>query len=258
MEKYRVMLVDDHALFVNSLRMVLESRTDDIDVVGVAKDGSEAVEMARRTKPDVILMDVRMPVMDGVQATSRIHEENSETKIVMLTTYEDDEYVRSAIEHGAVGYLLKNMRPGELIASIRVAKSGTIQICPEVAENIILRESTRRIIDEHNYEKVPKHVAALVAKLTPREHEVLLLLTKAYENRQIARTLGISEQTAKNHIHMVYDKLFVSNRLELIRLLAGADREDGDTPADGGPTEDGAPTVAAASSRPRPGRPLVD
>lgn len=223
MEKYRVMLVDDHDLFVNSLRMVLESRTDDIEVVGVARNGMEAVEMARSADPEVILMDVRMPLMNGVEATAIIHGRRPDIRIVMLTTYNDDDYVRSAMERGAVGYLLKNMRPGELIASIRVAKSGTIQICPEVAESVILRESTRAIISRKNDHQFSDDVAPLIAKLTPREHEVLLLLTKAYENRQIAQTLGISEQTAKNHIHMVYDKLFVSNRLELIRLVGGAD-----------------------------------
>jgi DNA-binding NarL/FixJ family response regulator len=220
MSRIRVLLVDDQKLFVHSLRIVLESRTDDVEVVGVAYDGREAVEAVERTRPEVVLMDVRMPVMDGVEAARAVHERHPEVRVVMLTTYDDDHYVRDAMRHGAVGYLLKSIPPAELVASVRVARTGTIQISPEVAAKV-LKESAQSLVQEEDRRLLPEDARELYASLTMREREVLALLTKAYDNRQIAEALSIADQTVKNHIHAIYDKLYVSSRMQLIQLMKG-------------------------------------
>jgi len=221
MSKIRVLLVDDQKLFVDSLRIVLESRADDMEIVGVADDGQKAIEIAEALNPDVVLMDVRMPVLDGVEATRRLMESRPNLKIVMLTTYEDDEYVRDAMKYGAVGYLLKSIPPSELAASIRVAATGTIQISPEVAGKA-LRESARALLDKTTPLDLPEGIRKLYETLTSREREVLKLLTKAYDNHQIADVLHIADQTVKNHVCAIYDKLYVSSRIQLIRLMSSS------------------------------------
>ena len=220
MAKIRVLLVDDQKLFVDSLRIVLESRTDDIEVIGVAVNGEQAIALSEETHPDVVLMDVRMPVMDGVEATKRLLASRPGTKIVMLTTYDDDEYVRDALKYGAAGYLLKSIPPSELAASIRVAASGTIQISPEVAGKL-LRDGAEHLLSAEGTTDLSEDVTRLYATLTVRELEVLSLLTKAYDNHQIAEALFIADQTVKNHVHAIYEKLQVSNRMQLIRLIGG-------------------------------------
>ncbi len=223
MQRIRVLLVDDQKLFVNSLKIVLQSRTDDVEVVGVAFDGAQALAMAAETRPHVVLMDVRMPVMDGVQAVRAMRERFPEVRVVMLTTYDEDQYVRDALKYGAAGYLLKSIPPAELIASIRVARSGTIQISPEVARKA-LKESAQQLVEGVTESRPPEGVRGLYEALTGREREVLALLTKAYDNAQIAEALQIAPQTVKNHIHAIYDKLRVANRLQLIQVMSGLDR----------------------------------
>ena len=223
MQRIRVLLVDDQKLFVNSLKIVLQSRTDDVEVVGVAFDGAQALAMAAETRPHVVLMDVRMPVMDGVQAVRAMRERFPDVRVVMLTTYDEDQYVRDALKYGAAGYLLKSIPPAELIASIRVARSGTIQISPEVARKA-LKESAQQLVEGVSGSRPPEGVRGLYEALTGREREVLALLTKAYDNAQIAEALQIAPQTVKNHIHAIYDKLRVANRLQLIQVMSGLER----------------------------------
>jgi len=219
MAKIRVLLADDQELFANSLRIVLESRTDDMDVVGVARNGREAADLVDTAGPDVILMDVRMPEMDGVEATRVIHEKHPNAKIVMLTTYDDDAYVNDALRFGAVGYLLKSIPPSELIASVRAASAGhAVQISPSIAAKL-LKESARSLLEAQEQKTFSEEVRELYDTLTRRERQVLALLSKAYDNRQIAETLDIADQTVKNHVHSIYEKLYVSNRMELIRMM---------------------------------------
>jgi DNA-binding NarL/FixJ family response regulator len=135
----RIALADDQMLFVDSLKTVLEYSTDDIEICGVAMDGQEAVDLVASEHPEVILMDVRMPEMDGVEATRIIRKEHPKTHVVMLTTFDDDEYVFSALSYGALGYLLKNIPSDELVASLRAIRSGTMQISPRVAKKLIER-----------------------------------------------------------------------------------------------------------------------
>ncbi len=215
-DRLRVLLVDDQVLFVESLKCVLEEKARDIDVVGVAHDGTEAIELAITLQPEVVLMDVRMPRMDGVQATREIHRLYPRMKIVMLTTFEDDDYFRVALEFGAIGYLLKNIPPQELIQSIRAIRTSVAQVSPEMMKRLVHREG------------VPTTgPLAVLESLTPREKEILELLLDALENRDIAQKLGISEQTVKNHVHNLYDKLDVSSRIQLIKVMGRLTTEHG-------------------------------
>lgn len=203
-DKLKVLLVDDQILFVESLRCVLEDRTHDMDIVGVAHDGNEAVLAAMKLRPDIILMDVRMPGMDGVQATREIHRLYPDIKILMLTTFQDDEYVKVALQFGALGYLLKNIQPDELIRSIRTVRRSVAQLSPEIMAKLV-----------GGGDQVP----AFLEALTPREKEILELCLRALGNQAIAAALGVSEQTVKNHIHNLYSKLGVTSRLELLQRL---------------------------------------
>jgi len=213
-KRFRLLLADDQILFVESLKSVLEERAQDFDVVGIAHDGEEAVALAGKLSPDVILMDVRMPRMDGVEATKKIHELYPRMQIVMLTTFDDDDYVEVALKQGAIGYLLKNIPPNELIRTLRSVRSGVSQISPEILERLLARREQ---------EKAPKPI--LAETLTRREREILDLITEAYENHQIAAHLGISEQTVKNYVHCLYEKLGVSNRIQLMKVV---DRSSGE------------------------------
>lgn len=208
-----VLLVDDQKLFVESLSYVLESRAPDIEIVGIARDGNEALEALKRREPDIILMDVRMPGMDGVQATRVVHELYPRIKIVMLSTFEDQDYVRRAMAYGAIGYLIKNVAPEEVIKSIRAVKRGVLQISPAVAR--ALSQNTPPPMEEG---------LILLEPLTRREKEVLRLILKAYENTEIAKFLQVSEQTARNYVHSLYSKLGVSNRVQLLKLVQGGSR----------------------------------
>ncbi len=209
--RVRLLLADDQVLFVESLKCVLEERAQDFEVVGIARDGEEAVSLAASLAPDVILMDVRMPRMDGVVATRKIHEVAPRTQIVMLTTFDDDDYVEVALKHGAIGYLLKNIPPDELIRALRSVRSGITQISPEIVEKLIVRR-----------DQAKSGVGARPQKgepLTRREREILDLVVAAYENHQIAERLGISEQTVKNYVHCIYEKLGVANRIQLMKSV---------------------------------------
>ncbi len=207
----RILLVDDQKIFVEGLKFVLEARASDIEVVGMGFDGCEAVRLARSLKPEIILMDVRMPRMSGVDAAREIAAEFPEIKIVMFTTFDDDEYVRSAMNHGAIGYLLKNRPPVELINSLRAVKSGIIQIDPTVAVKLLRS-------DAHGSAETAQIVQA-IRTLTGREREVLHLIAQALDNRQIAEHLNVAEQTARNYVSTVYAKLGTTHRMEIMKIL---------------------------------------
>ena len=138
-DKTHILIVDDQALFADSLKSVLGFRASDFHVVGVAEDGEAAIEMTRRERPDIVLMDIRMPGLDGVQATKIIHAEFPEIKIIVLTSFDDDEYVFEALNHGAMGYILKDIPVNELISSLRAVREGTILMSPAVAKKVVGR-----------------------------------------------------------------------------------------------------------------------
>ena len=223
-EKIRLMLVDDQILFVESLKTVIEVRTEDIDVVGVAHSGEEALALIAETRPDIVLLDVRMPGMDGVQAARIIGQRHPTVRVMMLTTFDDDEYVHEALAHGAVGYMLKNLPPNDLISSVRAVMAGTIQVSPAVMEKL-LREERSTAVDEP---------APELRLLSRREREILYLLSFGNDNLAIARRLFLAEQTVKNHISHIYaklnvhdrfDALLIAQRLQLDRICAYLDVE---------------------------------
>jgi len=211
-KQIKVLIADDQLLFAEGLKTILESRASDIEVVGIARNGREVVEIVSIDQPDMILMDVRMPEMDGVEATKEIHSRFPELKIVMLTTFDDDEYVKFSLANGAIGYLLKNRPPAELIASIRAAiRGGILQIDPAVSKSLI-RDGNIEQLDNDEFFRY-------LNTLTKREKEVLRLLVQACDNQQIAGKLNLAEQTVRNYISIIYAKLGIENRIEIMKYM---------------------------------------
>lgn len=210
-ERIRVLIADDQKLFADGLRVVIESRAPQFEVVGIAANGKEAVSMTRDVHPDVILMDVRMPEMDGVVATKLIHEKYPDIKILILTTFDDDEYVTYSLRNGAIGYLLKNRPAEELMDSLRALAKGIYQIDPAVSAKFFSGETTHRVeADEFNRR---------LHSLTGREQEILALMIKAKRIVNIADDLNIAEQTVRNHISNIYSKLDIHDRLEIVNYI---------------------------------------
>lgn len=201
----RVVIVDDQTLVRVGFRMILDAR-DDVDVVGEAGDGDAAVRLVRATRPDVVLMDVRMPTMDGIEATRRIVESGSEARIVMLTTYDIDEYVFAALRAGASGFMLKDVRPAELVEGVRVVARGDALLAASV---------TRRLLD-HFARALPATAGPIpaLALLTGREVDVLRLVAAALTNAEIAERLHVGEPTVKTHVSAVLRKLGLRDRVQ--------------------------------------------
>jgi len=221
----RLLLVDDQNLFAESLKNILEMRTKDLRVVGMAYDGEQAVGLVDQLAPDIVLMDVRMPRRDGVEAARIIRERHPEVKVMMLTTFDDDEYVVEAISHGAVGYLLKTTRPAELITAIRAIKGGMVQISPEVARKLVgsAGHAGRPPSGESGTPARGNQEAQdWVRFLSHREKEILKELLEGFNNRQIAERLFVTEQTVKNHLYTIYSKMSVSNRAQAIKKVVEA------------------------------------
>lgn len=203
MEPIGILIADDHTVVRDGLTAMLE-RQRDFTVVGEASNGLEAVESARSIKPDVILMDLRMPELDGVEAMRRIRSENSEVKFIVLTTFDTDEYIFDAIEAGAKGYLMKDASREELFEAVRAVHRGESLIEPGVATKVLDRfaELSRR--------------AAPVDLLSQRELDVLRLLARGAANKAIAEGLSISESTVKTHVANIFQKLDVSGRTDAV------------------------------------------
>jgi len=201
----RVLVADDQALVRSGFRLILEAR-EDIEVVGEAENGAEAIELALRLDPDVILMDVRMPGMDGVEATRRLTQAGSRARVVILTTFDLDEYVHDAIRAGASGFLLKDVQPAQLVEAVRVVAAGEALLAPTVTRRL-LDWFARALPDE----KPPPSLEAL----TTRELEILRLVAARLDNQEIAARLSISVGTVKIHLHHVFDKLQLRGRHDL-------------------------------------------
>ena len=206
----RVLLCDDQALVRSGFRMVLEAR-EDMEVVGEAEDGARALELAARCRPDVILMDVRMPHMDGVEATRRLARAGTSARIVMLTTFDSDEYVYAALRAGASGFLLKDVQPGQLVDAIRVVARGEALLAPTV---------TRRLLDRfaHTLPDRNRTAPPALAELTERELEVLTLLASGLSNAELAERLFVSETTVKTHVSSILRKLDLRDRVQAVVL----------------------------------------
>ena len=203
-----VLIVDDQALVRVGLRKILES-DGETTVVGEAGDGEDAVAAARRLQPDVVLMDIRMPVLDGIEATRRIIRARPETRVLILTTFGLDGYVYDALHAGASGFMLKDAPPEEIVAAVRIVASGDALLAPTV---------TRAVIDEFA-RRQPVAAPVLppaVADLTPREREVLDLLARGLSNPEICQKLVISEATAKTHVARILQKLGLRDRVQAV------------------------------------------
>jgi len=207
----RVLLVDDQSLLRLGFRMVLEVQPD-IEVVGEAGDGAQAVSMTRRLRPDVVLMDVRMPVLDGIQATRQIVASGSPARILVLTTFNLDEYVFAALRAGASGFLLKDVPPADLLTGIRAVAAGDAVVAPSV---------TRRLLDafadqlpDPSTGRLPTHER--LHQLTDREQQVLVEVARGCSNSEIAQRLTVSEATVKTHVGRLLTKLGLRDRVQIV------------------------------------------
>jgi DNA-binding NarL/FixJ family response regulator len=204
----RVLIADDQALIRGGFRMILDAQ-DDIEVVGEAIDGRDAVAQAGRLRPDVIVMDVRMPGMDGIEATRRLTAADPPARVLILTTFDLDEYVYEALRAGASGFLLKDRPPEELVTAVRLLAAGDAVLAPSV---------TRRLIQE--FSRLPERPASPpeLGALTDREREVLVCLGRGLSNVEIARHLFVAETTVKTHVGRVLQKLGLRDRAQAIVL----------------------------------------
>ena len=205
----RVLICDDQALVRAGFRAILGSRPE-IEVVGEAENGAEAVALAERRRPDVILMDIRMPVLDGVEATRRLVAEGSPARILVLTTFDLDEYVHAAIRAGASGFLLKDVTPAKLVEAIRIVAGGDALLAPSVTRRLLERFAATLPAGDQSSE--------VLGQLTARETEVLRLLAGGLSNAEIASELVVSEATVKTHISSLLRKLGLRDRVQAVIL----------------------------------------
>ena len=203
----RVVVADDQALVRTGFRMILTA--DGIDVVGEAATGAEAIDAVRRTRPDVVLMDIRMPVLDGLEATRRILAADADgPRILMLTTFDVDEYVYAALAAGASGFLLKDVAPEQLTAAVRLVRSGDALLAPSI---------TRRLVER--FARGGQETSAVhrdLASLTPREREVLQQLARGLSNAELAAAFQLSEATVKTHVARIRAKLQLRDRVQAV------------------------------------------
>ncbi|MGM3307748.1 response regulator [Anabaena sp. WFMT] len=202
----RVLLVDDQGLIRQGLRALLELETD-LEIVGEAENGEIAINLVTQLQPDVVLMDIRMPIMDGVAATKEIQKQFPCTKILVLTTFDDDEYVKAALQNGAMGYLLKDTPSEELAVAIRAVDKGYSQLGPGIVKKLVTQFLANAPISSPS-------VPPSLAELTPREKEVLQLIATGASNREIAQELYISEGTVKNHVTNILNRLNLRDRTQ--------------------------------------------
>jgi DNA-binding NarL/FixJ family response regulator len=202
----RVLIADDQALVRTGFRMIVENAPD-MTIVGEASDGGEAAELALRLRPDVVLMDIRMPETDGVEATRRIQAAGGSTRVLVLTTFDLDEYVYASLHAGASGFLLKDTLAADLLAAIRVIARGDAVVAPSV---------TRRLIERYVTTQPAPPAPATADTLTEREREVLVLLAQGLSNSELAGRLYVTEGTVKTHVSRILTKLDLRDRVQAV------------------------------------------
>ncbi|HEX3721172.1 MAG TPA: response regulator transcription factor [Nitrolancea sp.] len=205
----RVLVADDQALVRAGFRLILNAQNG-IDVVGEAIDGTQAVSEARRLRPDVILMDIRMPQMDGIEATRRLLSDGATCQVIMLTTFDLDEYVYAALQAGASGFLLKDVSPEQLTSAVRLVASGDALLAPSITRRLVERfaQPAKRTGNAHQR----------LRSLTPREREVFELIAQGLNNAEIASDLSLSEATVKTHVARILAKLELRDRVQAVVL----------------------------------------
>lgn len=208
-EPIRVLLVDDQPLLRMGFRLILEGE-EDMHIVGEASDGAEGVRLTERLKPDVVLMDVRMPTMDGIEATKRITDSGSCARIIILTTFDLDEYAFAGLRAGASAFLLKDVAPNELVHAVRVVASGDAVVAPRVTQRL-LEEYVR---SQPSAPKTPRD--PLLQDLTPRELEVLGAIAEGLSNAELAHRFFLSEATVKTHVRRILTKLHLRDRVQAV------------------------------------------
>jgi RNA polymerase sigma factor (sigma-70 family) len=209
-KKICLLLVDDQLIIRQGLRSLLDAKLD-LEVVGEAENGQEAIAQVAALQPDVVLMDVRMPVMDGVAATRLISQQFSATKVLVLTTFDDDEYVFQAMRSGAKGYLLKDTHSTDLAAAIRAVYNGYSQLSPGLLEKIMNAAPPKMLPSSTSQ---TSHLPPALVRLTTREREIICLIVEGASNREIAEALYISERTVKNHMTRILSQLNVRDRTQ--------------------------------------------
>jgi DNA-binding NarL/FixJ family response regulator len=215
-----VIIADDQHLFAESLKFVLRGESAGrIDVLGIAENGQDAVEMVEVREPDIVLMDIRMPVMDGVEATEIIHKNNPSVKTIILTTFDDDELAVSALSCGATGYVLKDVDPQDLIQCIEAVYKGAYYISPSVGIKLFESKQAAEKEVQEDMESAVRGYLKQLPNLSRRECEILYYVAQAQSNKEIAGILNISDKTVKNHLNAIYSKLNIHNRLQLINRI---------------------------------------
>lgn len=208
-DKIRVLLADDQELIRYGFRLVLEAEHDMV-VVGEASNGDQAIQAVKRLNPDVVLMDVQMPGVGGVEATQHITDHFPDTRVLALTTYDRDEFAFGALSAGAAGFLLKNTRPAELVDAIRAVNSGDAAVSPRITAKLV------EVAVPHLRKKQAPETEQALSALSDRERDVFLLIGQGHTNTQIAQTLNLSESTVKSHVGRVLSKLGLSSRVQTV------------------------------------------
>ncbi len=217
MVSVRVLLIDDDALVRAGLRMILSS-AEDLEVVGEVDDGVRAVAAVREHRPDVVLMDIRMPEMDGITATAAVRRLDAPPQVIVLTTFQADEQVMSALRAGAAGFLLKDTPPAEIVAAVRLVASGDAMLSPSVTRTLL-----SHLGDAHASER--RRIAAQrLASLTDREREVAVAVGSGASNAEVAAALFMSEATVKSHVSRLFTKLDVANRVHIAIVVHDANQ----------------------------------
>lgn len=206
----KILLVDDQSLIRRGLKALLKTETI-LEIVGEAENGKEAIERIKELQPNVVLMDIRMPIMDGVAATKIICQQFPATKVLVLTTFDDDEYVSQALKNGAAGYLLKDTPPEELVQAIQAVEKGYTQLAPGLAQKLLQKPTV-----------LSSNLPPGWEELTAREKEILSLIAKGASNKEIAEALYIAEKTVKNHITSILSRLNVRDRTQAAILVNSA------------------------------------
>ena len=210
-----MLLADDQPLLRRGFRMILEAE-DGVTVAGEAGDGAEAVELAGRVRPDVVLMDIRMPGTDGIEATRRITAAEPGVRVLVLTTFDLDEYAFGALQAGASGFLLKDVRPHELVAAVRTVASGDAVVSPRVTRRLLEEYARRLPVADAGADPADRYPQ--LASLTEREREVLAVVAQGLSNTEIAASLFVSETTVKSHVGRILAKLGLRDRVQIVVL----------------------------------------